>query len=566
MIVWKPTGNLDVATEPADLPQQISPEGGIISGAMARCKNLRLDQQGVAKTRDGSWKINASSLGDLDIYKIVEQTGDRYAFAGDNIYRNEVSLASGLSRKAWSAVKYNPYNSTTKSIYALNGTDRKRIEGSTVYEWGIAAPTVAPTIAAGALTGLMGAYNAKYTYCRKESATVVSESNPSPAGAAAVTLANGSLSVSWTASSDSQVTHVRIYKTLTGGAVYYHDQDVAIGTTTVDTNTADSAVGSEVEIDHDRPPTGTSVAGPNYNGTLFIVKDNLLYFCKPKQPDYWPSTYFVEVSPLQDPGQCVVFSGGQPFYLTKHKIYQITGTGADTFFPLPLEAVTGAQGPDAAWAVAGMGIFHFSTDGVYLFSQVDKKISQANFDPIFRGETAGGIPGMTAPSKSWVFQFKNKVYFGFVSSGYTYPTNIICLNLDTQRASYYTYGQQFICVCADEQNNRILAGDNAGFIWVLESPGAGTDGGTAISWEVETKAFGQQTRATFPAGIKYDVNSSGATGAKGELFLDGTLHQIHNLSDNRNVKKRLIATGNGERLSLRISGAGPVSIYAAEFV
>lgn len=566
MILWKANGSLDVATDPSDLPQQSDSQGNIQSGALARCKNLRLDLQGVAKTRDGSAKVNATALAETEIWKIIEQAGVRYAFAGTSIYRDEVSISGSYPSAAWSAVKYNPYNSSTQSIYALNGTSRKRIEGSTVYEWGIAAPTAAPLLAAGALTGLTGAYNAKYTYCRKEGTTVVSESNPSPAGAAAITLANGSLSITVTASIDTQVTHVRIYRTLANGSDYYHDRDIAVGTLTTDSNTADGAVGSAVEIDHYRPPLGTFVAGPTYNGTLFILKDNKLYFSKPKQPDYWPATYYIEVSPLQDPGQVIIFYNAQPYVLTKHRIIQIQGTGADTFFPLPLEAITGAQGPSAALGVSGQGIFHAGSDGIYLYNGVDRKISQAAFDPIFRGETAGGLPGMDDPSFSWVFQFKNRLYIGYRSAGYIYPSNVLVFNLDTQRTSYFTWEIQIRTLCHDEYNDRLLAGDAAGYIWHLEKSSATDDAGTAIAWEAQSKDFGTQTRSQFPAGVKYDVNASLATGAKGEVLLDGAVHQTHLLSDNRSTKKRLIAGGNGKRLSLRLSGSGAVSIYAAEIL
>ena len=631
MLLWKPTGSLDVATDPAELPQQSDGQGNVQSGALSRCKNLRLDLAGVIKTRDGSAKVNATALAQKLIWKIVEQAGVRYTFAGTVLYRNEVSIATGLTSAPWSAVKYNPFNSSTQSIYALNGTDRKRIEGSTAYEWGIEPPADAPTMSApfyyctaswetvgssvalatqtgvqftrantspainylfdweashlggtctdatedsvderdmwdSGLGGLTGSYNYKYTYCRKEGTTVVSESNPSPAADAASTLENGLARVSFTPSADPQVTHVRIYRTVASGADYYHLADAAVGTTSYDDTTEDGALGSEVETDHDRPPAGVFVAGPSYNGTLFILKDNRLYFSRAKQPDYWPLAYYIEISPLQDPGVAINFVGGQPVCLTKHRIVQIQGTGPDTFFPLPLEAVTGAQGISAALSVAGQGIFHAGTDGVYLFNGTDRKISQAAFDPLFRGESAGGLPGMTDPSTSWVFQFRNRLYCGYTSSGYAYPSNVLVINLDTRRESYFTWGREIRTLCHDEYNDRLLAGDSSGFIWVLEDSTATTDGGTAIAWEVQGKDFGLQTRTQFPAGVKYDVNSSGATGAKGEMLLDGAVHQTHALSDNRSTKKRLVAGGNGKRVALRLSGTGPVAIYAAEIL
>jgi len=370
-MIFTPNGQLNVAADPSDL----------LDEDMKRCKNLRLDEDGKAITRDGSSKLNsegvlAGGATAIPYYKIIEMGGVRYLFVSTYIYRNESSIETGLTSAQWHGIVYNSYNSSTQNVFALNGTDRKRIEGSSVYEWGIAAPTTAPTITSGALAGLTGDYNAKYSYCRKEGTTVVSESDLSPAGSAAVALADASLSVSWTASSDSQVTHVRVYRTLTDGGVYYHDQDIAVGTTSVDSDTVDASLGTIEHTDHDRPPLGSFVIGPNYNGTCFIIKDNLLYFCKAKQPEYWPLTYYIEVSSPTYPGQAAVFYNGQLYYLTKHKIYYIQGTGPNTFFPLEMDAVTGTQSFQGVCSVQGRGIYHVGSDGIYLWSNQDKNITQ----------------------------------------------------------------------------------------------------------------------------------------------------------------------------------------------
>ena len=223
-VIFSPDGSLNVAADPSDLPET-GDDKNTRSGAMVRCKNMRTNEAGKAITRDGSAKLNTASI-ESAIWWIEEQAGNRYAFAGGEIYENEVSIDSGLTSAQWSAIKYNSFNDTTDNIFAINGTDRKRIESSTVYEWGIAAPTVAPTLSVGQGLGLTGKFNAKYTYVRKVGSVVVAESNPSPQGAAWVELNNQSLAVSITDSGDSQVTHVRLYRTLDNGVIYYHDQDI----------------------------------------------------------------------------------------------------------------------------------------------------------------------------------------------------------------------------------------------------------------------------------------------------------------------------------------------------
>ena len=172
-ILFSPDGSLNVAVDPSDLPET---EGR--SGALVRCKNMRTNENGKAITRDGSTKLNSSAI-ETAIWWIEEQAGSRFSFAGTQIYEDESSIDTGLTNAQWAAIKYNAFNDTTDNIFALNGTDRKRIESSTVYEWGIAAPTTAPTLVNGQGTGLTGKYNVKYTYVRKVSGVTVAESNPS---------------------------------------------------------------------------------------------------------------------------------------------------------------------------------------------------------------------------------------------------------------------------------------------------------------------------------------------------------------------------------------------------
>ncbi len=713
-ILFKPNGTLNVATDPCDLEESVRDKVTDIiqSIHMTRCKNLRLDLAGVIKTRDGCTNLGT---GAYPVHRLIEQSGYRYLFASTGIYRNESSIETGLTSAAWAAMLYNSYNDTTEEVFCTNGTDRKRIDGSSIYEWGIDAPTTAPTITSGSEQGsLSGAYNAKYTYARKDGDTVICESNPSDAAAEAVTLGDGHLQMLVTQPTDEQVTHIRFYRTLAGGGLYYYDSDTPISdlitdgyfavsqsweddgttgyqyydilgtdytysqdweeseeyisgdgfkfttagtsieltfswesdystTTEIDDETitapddyayadsytlkelayyiegdsyqftdstgytytweqyyaytsagyldiddmvklvpmfgfedahhgyyilhiSDASLGAEVAINHDRPPLGISfLLGPNFNGTCFAIVGNLLYFSLPKQPEYWPASYNVEIGPVQYPGQSAAFFNGIPHVLTKTEIYAIQGTGADSFFPYRMNALTGCQGPMAACSVHGQGIFHIGTDGVYLFNGAeDHKISQAHFEPIFRDESVGNMPGMTDAANSWIIHLGNRLFIGYVSSGYTYPTNVLVVNLDTNRTTYYAYGMEIVTVEVDDYNHRLLGVDSDGNVWHLDDSTKTTDDGTAVAWEVQSKDFMLQTRAHFPRWCKYDVDASDSDSATGQVILEDELHQSHTLSGSRNTKKRLIATGNGKRMALRLTGSGPVSIYAVE--
>jgi hypothetical protein len=137
-------------------------------------------------------------------------------------------------------------------------------------------------------------------------------------------------------------------------------------------------------------------------------------------------------------------------------------------------------------------------------------------------------------------------------------------NVDTGKVTYYEYDMQIRTVAIDAYNDRLLAGDSTGYVWVIDDSSTTTDNGSAISWELESKAFMLQTRAHFPRWVKYDIDASSSLSVMGYVYLEDSVHQSHAISGDRDVRKRLVATGNGQRMALHISGIGPVSIYAVE--
>lgn len=337
-----------------------------------------------------------------------------------------------------------------------------------------------------------------------------------------------------------------------------------------ESNIADAILGPEVEIDHDRPPLGSFVFGPAYDGTLFAIKDNLLYYCKPKQPEYWPALYYVEVTPPQEPLTTGVVHNGQVYVFSKSNAYYIQGTGHGTFLPFRRDSKTGAQSLRGAAAVPGKGIFHSGPDGIYLLSSAsDVKLTEQTLEPLFRGEDAEGMVGVSEMETSWLWPFKNSLYFGYSSSGQSYPGNVLAMNLDTGKTAYHVYNDgsvvQIRAITTDVENSRLLVGDSTGYVRVIESPLYTTDSDEPIEFDVKSKEYGLQTRAHFPRFVKYDVDATDAEEVTGELYLDGDLHQSHTITGERITKRRLVATGNGARASVRIHGTGPASIYLTEF-
>jgi hypothetical protein len=647
MIKFKPTGSLDVTSDPSALPEQ--GEGrNATSGEMTRCLNLTLDRMGEAATRKGSSRFATQVTG--GIHRITEQAGFRYTFAGSAIYKDEASIASSLTDTMWTTGKYKTFTEEVNSIFATNGTDKKRISGSDVNEWGIDAPTVAPTLDAQTIESVVGdaamvytfdwekdeghtptysrkltteeeltpityvdtgfgrvavegtpttyayifdwepyivtsdkkselddsvderqsydfelttgwsetdEYGVVYTYVRKVDTAVVTESNPSPATTG---IASTGLQVTWTASTDPQVTHVRIYRTIANGATYLYADEVAIGETSIVLSVADT-LGNAVETDHNRVPDNvTALSNEPVNGYLFASVGHKVYFCKPQQPEYWPTNYFIEVGTPQFPVRSIQIWNGQPYAITTDEVWQIQGTGFESFYGIPMKAKTGTLAEDTAEPVAGLGIFHMAIDGIYLFDGMnDERVFEERLGTIWEGETSGNVPGGTNFQNSLIIHYKGQLFVGYPST--TYPDNWIMYRTDHKKTHHYQYAADFRAIAIDYENDRIITGDTDGYLWQLETGTA--DNSTAIGWEVESKQFTDQVRKYMPRYAKYDVSLEAGSTATGKIVLDGSVKQEHTITS-RQTKKRLITPCTGDRLSSRISGTGPATIYQSE--
>ena len=93
-VLFKPNGTLDVTTDPSELKEE---SGGdkfnTISFSMKRCKNFRLDESGVIRTRDGSTILNETAVSET-IDLLVVREGVRYIFTTTpTYYRDETEIS-----------------------------------------------------------------------------------------------------------------------------------------------------------------------------------------------------------------------------------------------------------------------------------------------------------------------------------------------------------------------------------------------------------------------------------------------------------------------------------------
>lgn len=153
-----------------------------------------------------------------------------------NLSATWVSKGSGLSTSAvWTSAVYN------RRLFMGNGTDNlKRYDGTNFYNWLIAAPTAAPTLADGG-AGSLSAGIYQYAYSFQRSADEW-ESPLSPIGSITLAASKQTSISAIQVSTDAQVDKVRIWRTTAGGATYRLLVTINTGTTTYADNIPDASL------------------------------------------------------------------------------------------------------------------------------------------------------------------------------------------------------------------------------------------------------------------------------------------------------------------------------------
>lgn len=536
------------------------------------------------------------------------------------------------NRSNVSSILYNPYNSINKTWYFCNGYDNKKYDfaANTLYNWGITAPVLAPTViksvssvvdftwerdenyAKGYYSKIAGyqvtgrsqtfvweqttnrqssyadtnnpdfvfepawvknadqydTYKVCYTYLRKTGNTILVESNPSPITYS--NILNGAV-ITWpTAILDPQITHVRIYRTTAGMGDFYYDSETPVASGYAVISKTDDELGTLIETDHDAPPKGNILAGPTYNGIIFMAYQNLLYFSKANRPDYFPYDNYIEVGTPDKYIKAMAVLAGELYVATETEIYQITGTDPSTFFPVPMAASVGTVSKNCFLPMKGVGIWHLAKDGLYLFTgSQDMKVSYKSFDIMFHDETVGSIPYVNKDniSNSFLVFFKNKLYFGYPGEDNIYPSDMIVIEMEvtaltgiTGKIVHYNLPFEIVKTCIDNTNKMFFVGDTDGYIWKLEDENSDTDDGESIGWEIQSKDF-NQFPFMWPREARYDLDILPGATAFGNIKLDDTIKKTHNITESRNTIKRLIGAVTGKRLAINLKGTGKVKIH-----
>jgi hypothetical protein len=280
--------------------------------------------------------------------------------------------------------------------------------------------------------------------------------------------------------------------------------DTASDTTAVDSTT--------VETDNFQPvPTvtssGASVYGQPLNriwgplhGLVFGCGDpyrpGYVYFSKPGNPDVWPDTYLVEVSPASDAILTGCLYGGQAFCFSEQRcfvLYPNFGSDAPTVTASTTQCT---RGPLSRWALTvGIGGMYFvANDGLYRTVGGPEEWLSKDIDPLFNGKSKNGYYPIdfTDIGAIHLSIFENELYFTYKDTQGTINTLVYSIPYGFWRS--YQFANPPACFFSDTPSYSastqapllLIGGRSSGKTYTY----AGTsDDGTAISCSFRTGAL-----------------------------------------------------------------------------
>jgi hypothetical protein len=356
--------------EPDQIPRTASPHG-----RNAALQNAGADRAVVQKRRGlntmngtaitgspaiiGQREYRKLSSGIFTSYHLLVSDGGRLDLLNGD---GTTSPADASTATPFTAGTFIPDFTVAKNlVFIANGKDQnKKFNGTNVQRHGIAAPAVAPTLADGGGVGLHnGTYEGFITYYNGNTGN---ESSAGPT-AATVTVVNRTIRWTWTASTDPQVTAVRLYIRNTGTqSIFFQVAEVAIGTTTTTTSATDvSLITKGPDTAENNPPPITNYLA-FYGDRLFAAGDpsnpSIVYYSKEGQPEAFDPDNKEAIN--QDDGSKItgLHVAHEILMIFKRTaLYGLFGTDPDTWELRVISPAVGATSHRSIWTIEGITYF-----------------------------------------------------------------------------------------------------------------------------------------------------------------------------------------------------------------
>jgi hypothetical protein len=369
-------------------------------------------------------------------------------------------------------------------VYFCDGVSTpSKWDGTTVTNWGIVTPAVTPGISTGAgVLSPTSGYSYVYAYYNSTTGHI---SSASAASANTGPLTSKNITVSYTASGDSQVTNIWIFRTVDGGSLYYFLAQVANTTTSYTDSTADSGLNTlliaPISGVNNPPPAGMAHVA-FYAGYAWGSVGNVLYFSNGPNTtlgsgtESWPASNNFTL-----PGAitCIRPTSVGLAVFTRDDLYLLAGSSLSTFTLLPWQANFGVPGENCV-CQDGDVLYCFTTRAMLYQIQYGQGIAELGFN------IRQSLGAMT-PGSVYLTLHRNGGDEGlFVSDG---SANVWRYGMDFgawSPVAQPTQGAGALGSIETSTANWTLlmgAGSGSGYIWNRQ-PGTYTDNGTGYDANV----------------------------------------------------------------------------------
>lgn len=291
-------GVVNVATADT-LPPNTSPRGrnSVIDPISATTAVVK-KRNGFETFNDANGRAFASEINNQYQYILID--GTRYHLlsgaAGQLGYISTSGVYTSLSTSLTAATAPS-FATAQNSCFFVNGTDRLKLRGVTLEQFGIEAPTDTPVLTEGAPGNYSGTYEVRVTYLN---ANTAHESSASPTSTTQTVTAKQLAITGIPVSADAQVTGRRIYlRNTTTMANFFLAATIAnnvdTSVTLTESDTVLVATGPDTDT-NDRVPAGVKFL-TWHNNRMFAADDSQLYYSNLEEPEAFDAEAVEPINP-----------------------------------------------------------------------------------------------------------------------------------------------------------------------------------------------------------------------------------------------------------------------------
>ena len=400
-----------------------------------------------------------------------------------------ISIPSGSYLSSTEPWKFRQYKGILYAARKSTGTI-KRTDLTFVEDAGITAPTTAPTLAEGAAGDLPAAdYRGVYTYYNENTGQ---ESNYSPVSSALALTA--SKTIDWSgliSSSEAQVTHIRLYRTLPDQQGQYFFVDSVTNATLSYTGDNDviEDLGSRASTRNGLPPANAEMLEV-FQDRLWLSDGVDTFFSEVGLMESFAATSSISVFPDDGHRIRTLLSFGSRLIVAKtNAVHYITGSDRDTFAVKTLSDRDGSIGDSMRTAsgllfwCSGSKVIQSQGSGI---TDISKPVIQdllARINPDAHSKVFAGI----SPKES-------TYYLHLPLDTATTPTHTLAYNWDNDTWTVLRWNSNaeapvWMDTTFSSAGEEVVYGVFSGGLRVYNMLSGSDDNGTSITGYFDTKAY-----------------------------------------------------------------------------